>query len=176
MVTQRELNNIKRHLNSSINDANEIPQESMEINEINISILSACKESIEGQLTNYDKNDWIDSLEENEENNKNVADTGERVINKLKGIILEFKHHMESIEKGKTRQFEEIIRKERLELEKQEHEREWELKKTEMELAYREKMEIEWLQVEKFRLQNEKELKCTEIEKSAKESNQQNSG
>ena len=141
MVTQRELNNIKRHLNSSINDANEIPQESMEINEINISILSACKESIEGQLTNYDKNDWIDSLEENEENNKNVADTGERVINKLKGIILEFKHHMESIEK--TRQFEEIIRKERLELEKQEHERELELKKTEMELAYREKMEIE---------------------------------
>ena len=124
MVTQRELNNIKRHLNSSINDANEIPQESMEINEINISILSACKESIEGQLTNYDKNDWIDSLEENKENNKNVADTGERVINKLKGIILEFKHHMESIEKEKTRQFEEIIRKERLELEKQEHERE----------------------------------------------------
>ena len=176
MVTQRELNNIKTHLNSSINDANEIPQESMEINEINISILSACKESIEGQLTNYDKNDWIDSLEENEENNKNVADTGERVINKLKGIILEFKHHMESIEKEKTRQFEEIIRKERLEFEKQEHERELELKKTEMELAYREKMEIEWLQVEKFRLQNEKELKCTEIEKSAKESNQQNSG
>ena len=143
MVTQSELNNIKRHLNSSINDANEIPQESMEINEINISILSACKESIEGQLTNYDKNDWIDSLEENEENNKNVADTGERVINKLKGIILEFKHHMESIEKEKTRQFEEIIRKERLEFEKQEHERELELKKTEMELAYREKMEIE---------------------------------
>ena len=176
MVTQSELNNIKTHLNSSINDANEIPQESMEINEINISILSACKESIEGQLTNYDKNDWIDSLEENEENNKNVADTGERVINKLKGIILEFKHHMESIEKEKTRQFEEIIRKERLEFEKQEHERELELKKTEMELAYREKMEIEWLQVEKFRLQNEKELKCTEIEKSAKESNQQNSG
>ena len=142
MVTQRELNNIKRHLNSSINDANEIPQESMEINEINISILSACKESIEGQLTNYDKNDWIDSPEENEENNKNVADTGERVINKLKSIILEFKHHMESIEKEKTRQFEEMIRKERLELEKQEHERKSELKKTEMELAYREKMEI----------------------------------
>ena len=143
MVTQSELNNIKTHLNSSINDANEILAVSMEINEINISILSACKESIEGQLTNYDKNDWIDSLEENEENNKNVADTGERVINKLKGIILEFKHHMESIEKEKTRQFEEIIRKERLEFEKQEHERELELKKTEMELAYREKMEIE---------------------------------
>ena len=143
MVTQRELNNIKRHLNSSINNANELPQESMEINEINIRILSACKESIERQLTFYDKNDWIDSLEEDEENNKNVADTGERVINKLKGIILEFKHHMESIEKEKTRQFEEIIRKEKLELEKQEHERELELKKTEMELAYREKMEIE---------------------------------
>ena len=36
---------------------------------------------------------------------------------------------MESIEKEKTRQFEEIIRKERFELEKPEHERELELKK-----------------------------------------------
>ena len=53
MVTQREMNNIKRHLNSSINDVNELLLESkcMEINEINIGILSACKESIEEQLT-----------------------------------------------------------------------------------------------------------------------------
>ena len=85
------------------------------------------KESIEEQSTNYDKhlNEWIDSLEENEENEKNignyenVADTGKRVVNQLKGIILGFKHHMESIEKEKTRQFEEIMRKERFELEKQ---------------------------------------------------------
>ena len=82
----------------------------MEINEINIGVLLACKESIEKQLTNYDKqlNEWIDSLEENEENVKNienyenVSDTGKRVTNKLKGIILGFKHHMESIEKEKT--------------------------------------------------------------------------
>ena len=143
--------------------------------------LSACKEIIEEQLTNYDKqrNEWIDLLEENEENGKNignyenVAETGKNVMNKLKGIILGFKHHIESIEKKKTRQFEEIMRKEKLELEKQEHERE--LKKTEMELAYREKLEKEELQVEKW-LKNEKELKCTKIEINAKESNQQNSG
>ena len=57
MATQREMNNMKRHLRSSINDANELLQESksVEINEINIGILSACKDSIEGQLTNYDK-------------------------------------------------------------------------------------------------------------------------
>ena len=117
--------------------------------------LSACKEIIEEQLTNYDKqrNEWIDLLEENEENGKNienyenVAETGKNVMNKLKGIILGFKHHIESKEKKKTRQFEEIMRKEKLELEKQEHERE--LKKTEMELAYREKLEKEELQVEK---------------------------
>ena len=131
MVTQREMNNMKRHLNASINDANELLQESksMQTNEINIGILSACKESIEEKLTNYDKqrNEWIDSLEENEENDKdienyeNVADTGKRVMNKLKRIILGFKHHMESIEKEKTRQFAEIMRKERLSLEKQEH-------------------------------------------------------
>ena len=54
MVTHREMNNIKRHLNSSINDANELLQESKskEVTEINIGILSACKESIEEQLTN----------------------------------------------------------------------------------------------------------------------------
>ena len=106
-------------------------------------------------MTKYDKqlNEWIDSLEENEENDKdienyaNVADTGKRVMNTLKGIILGLKHHMESIEKGKTYHFEEIMRKERLELEIQEHERESELKKTEMELAYREKLEMERLQV-----------------------------
>ena len=87
-----------------------------------------------------------------------------------------FKHHMECIEKEKLRQFKEIMRKERLELENQENEEELELKKTKMELTYREKLEVERLQVEKLRLQNEKELKCTEIEISAKESNQQNSG
>ena len=63
------------------------------------------------------------------------------------------------------------MRKERLELEKQEHERESELKKTEMQPAYKEKLEME-----KLRLRNEKELKCTETEINAKESNQQNSG
>ena len=88
MVTQREMNNLKRHLNSSINDANELPQESKskEVTEINIGILSACKESIEEQLTNYEKqrNEQIDSLEENKENDKNikkyenVADTGKK--------------------------------------------------------------------------------------------------
>ena len=53
-------------------------------------------------MTKYDKqlNEWIDSLEENEENDKdienyaNVADTGNRVTNTLKGIILGLKHHM----------------------------------------------------------------------------------
>ena len=135
-------------------------------------------------MTSYDKqrNEWIDSLEEKKknikdiENYENVADTGKSVMNKLKGIILGFKHHMESIEKEKTRQFEEIMRKERLELEKQEHERELELNKTEMELVYREKLEMKRLQVEKLRLQNEKELKRTELEINARESNQQNSG
>ena len=54
-----------------------------------------------------------------------------------------------------SRQFEEIMRKERLKLEKQEHERKLELKKLEMELIYREKFEMERLQVEKLRFQNE---------------------
>ena len=134
MVTQREVNNMERNLSSSINDANELLQESksMGINESNIGILLACKESIEEQLTNYDKqrNEQNDSLEEKKmtriQKIMKTLLTLEKVMNKLKGIILGFKHHMESIEKEKTRQFEEIMRKERLELEKQEHERELE--------------------------------------------------
>ena len=52
MVTQREMNYMKKRLNSSTNDAHELLQESksIEINEINIGILSTCKESIEEQL------------------------------------------------------------------------------------------------------------------------------
>ena len=42
---------------------------------------------------------------------KTLLTLGKRVMNKLKGKILGFKHHMESREKEKTRQFEEIIRK-----------------------------------------------------------------
>ena len=67
MVMQREMNNMKRYFNSSINDTNELLQESksMEINEINIDILLTCKKSIEEQLTNYDKQlkEWIGSPE-----------------------------------------------------------------------------------------------------------------
>ena len=83
------MNNMKRHLNSSTNDANEPLQESksMEVNKINIGILLGCKESIAEQLTNYQKqvNECVDSLEESEENDKNIANyenvtnTGKRV-------------------------------------------------------------------------------------------------
>ena len=129
MVTQREMNNMKRHTlelkywwrKGATKEFN-----SVETGQINIFILLACKESTEEQLTNYDKqfNEWIDSLKENQENDKNIENyenfthSGKRVMNKLKGIILGFKHHMESIEKKKRRQFEEIMRKERPESEK----------------------------------------------------------
>ena len=51
------MNNMKRHFSSSINDGNELLQESKSvmIKEINIDILLACKESIVNQLTNFDK-------------------------------------------------------------------------------------------------------------------------
>ena len=83
------MNNMKRHLNSSTNDANEPLQESksMKVNKINIGILLGYKESIAEQLTNYQKqvNECVDSLEESEENDKNIANyenvtnTGKRV-------------------------------------------------------------------------------------------------
>ena len=89
MTPQREMNNMKRHLNSSTNDANEPLQESksMEVNKINIGILLGCKESIAEQLTNYDKqlNECIDSLEENEENDKNIENY-ENIINTGKRV------------------------------------------------------------------------------------------
>ena len=88
-------------------------------------------------------NQWIDSSEGNEENYKNIKNYEEKVMNKLKGIIFEFKNHMK---------FEETIKKESLELEKQGIEWELELKKTEMELAYKENLEMERFQIEKLRL------------------------
>ena len=42
---------------------------------------------------------------------KTLLTLGKRVMNKLKGTILGFKHHMKLIEKEKTRQFKEIMRK-----------------------------------------------------------------
>ena len=89
MTPQREMNNMKRHLNSSTNDANEPLQESksMEVNKINIGISLGYKESIAEQLTNYDKqlNECIDSLEENEENDKNIENY-ENIINNGKRV------------------------------------------------------------------------------------------
>ena len=83
------MNNMKRHWNSSTNDEKDPLQESksMEINKINIGILLGYKESIAEQLTNYQKqvNECVDSLEESEENDKNIANyenvtnTGKRV-------------------------------------------------------------------------------------------------
>ena len=50
----------------------------MEINVIIIAILLACKESIERQLKNHDMqlNKWIDLLEQNEENEKDIENYG----------------------------------------------------------------------------------------------------
>ena len=59
---------------------------------------------------------------------------------------------MESIEKKKTCQFEEIMTKERLELVKREHGWKLELNKMKVELAYKGKLEMERLQVEKLRI------------------------
>ena len=87
-------------------------------------------------------------------------------------MILGLKHHMESIEKKKIRQFEEIMAKEILEWLKREHGWKLELKKTKVGEAYRGKLEMEKLQEEKLRIWNEKQLKCTETEIKAKESNQ----
>ena len=175
MVTQREINSTKRHLNSLINDAVALLDDSktMDINEMNAGILLVCKESIEEKLENYNKqlSDFFDTLPENEENEKmienyeNVLLHGKGILNKLKGTIMGFQQRIETEEKDKQRKQQQEI-----ELEKEKYEQELNLKKTEMEIALQEKIEIERLQIEKLRLQNEKELKSAEIEVYAQQS------
>ena len=178
MVTQREMNSAKRQLNTLVNDAIELLNESksMEINEMNTGILLVCRESIEEELENYKKqlNDFINTLEtENEENDKllenyeNTTMNGKITLNKLNRVIMGFQQQRE-----KQLELEERIRKEKYEYEQERYEQELQLKKTEMELALREKLEIEKLQIEKMKLQNEKELKSTEIEVRTKENTQ----
>ena len=178
MVTQREMNSAKRQLNTLVNDAIELLNESksMEINEMNTGILLVCRESIEEELENYKKqlNGFINTLEtENEENDKllenyeNTTMNGKITLNKLNRVIMGFQQQRE-----KQLELEERIRKEKYEYEQERYEQELQLKKTEMELALREKLEIEKLQIEKMKLQNEKELKSTEIEVRTKENTQ----
>ena len=174
MVTQRELNIKKRHLNASINEANELlnNEKTLQVNEINIGILIVCEEKLLDQVEKYEKQleEWLASIDENEENDslgnfENVLLNGKKIANQLKGTIIGFQKTLENEAKERLGQKETEENAKKLEIEKQEHEHEREinLRKTEMELASRERLEMERIHLEKLKLQSETEIKTAKM-------------
>ena len=72
MVTQRQMNSLKRHFNAAIKEVSDLLNENKEIKEGNVAVFIVCKENTEGQLQKYCKEfeRFEETLEENEENEK----------------------------------------------------------------------------------------------------------
>ena len=50
MVTQRQMNSLKRRFNAAIKEVSDLLNEIGEIKEENVAVFLVCKENIEGQL------------------------------------------------------------------------------------------------------------------------------
>ena len=102
MVTQRQMNSLKRHFNAAIKEVSDLLNENKEIKEGNVARI-VCKENTEGQLQKYCKEfeRFEETLEENEENEKilvnyeSVIIEASKLLNHLKGII---KGHQQMLE------------------------------------------------------------------------------
>ena len=103
MVTQRQMNSLKRHFNTAIKEVSDLLNENKEIKEGNVAVFIVCKENTEGQLQKYCKEfeRFEETLEENEENEKilvnyeSVIIEASKLLNHLKGII---KGHQQMLE------------------------------------------------------------------------------
>ena len=103
MVTQRQMNSLKRHFNAAIKEVSDLLNENKEIKEGSVAVFIVCKENTEGQLQKYCKEfeRFEETLEENEENEKilvnyeSVIIEASKLLNHLKGII---KGHQQMLE------------------------------------------------------------------------------
>ena len=103
MVTQRQMNSLKRHFNAAIREVSDLLNENKEIKEGNVAVFIVCKENTEGQLQKYCKEfeRFEETLEENEEKEKilvnyeSVIIEASKLLNHLKGII---KGHQQMLE------------------------------------------------------------------------------
>ena len=103
MVTQRQMNSLKRHFNAAIKEVSDLLNENKEVKEGNVAVFIVCKENTEGQLQKYCKEfeRFEETLEENEENEKilvnyeSVIIEASKLLNHLKGII---KGHQQMLE------------------------------------------------------------------------------
>ena len=103
MVTQRQMNSLKRHFNAAIKEVSDLLNENKEIKEGNVAVFIVCKENTEGQLQKYCKEfeRFEETLEENEEKEKilvnyeSVIIEASKLLNHLKGII---KGHQQMLE------------------------------------------------------------------------------
>ena len=81
MVTQRQMNSLKRRFNAAIKEVSDLLNENREIKEGNVAVFIVCKENLEEQLQKYCKEfeRFEETLEENEENEK-ILENCESVI------------------------------------------------------------------------------------------------
>ena len=104
MVTQRQMNSLKRRFNASIKEVSDLLNENKQIKEGNVAVFIVCKENIEGQLQKYCKEfeRFEETLEENEENEKilvnyeSVIIEASKLLNHLKGIIKGYQQMLEA--------------------------------------------------------------------------------
>ena len=123
MVTKRQLNSLKRHLNAIMKEAMELTNKEKEQN---YSLLIVCKESIEEQLDTYCKQleVFMDDLPENEENDtmvesyENTTLEANCLLNQLKGAIKEHQRQIEAEEREKNEKLRNEKNNEKLRNEK----------------------------------------------------------
>ena len=72
MVTQRQMNSLKRRFNAAIKEVLDLLYKNREVKEENMAVFIVCKENIKKQLQKYCKKfeSFEETLEENGENEK----------------------------------------------------------------------------------------------------------
>ena len=95
MVTQRQMNSLKRCFNAAIKEVSDLLNKNREIKEENVAVFIVFKENLEEQSQKYctEFERFKETLEENEENEKilenyeNVIMEASKLLNQIKGVI-----------------------------------------------------------------------------------------
>ena len=95
MVTQRQMNSLKRCFNAAIKEVSDLLNKNREIKEENVAVFIVFKENLEEQSQKYctEFERFEETLEENEENEKilenyeNVIMEASKLLNQIKGVI-----------------------------------------------------------------------------------------
>ena len=151
MVTQRQMNSLKRGFNAAIKEVSDLLNENREIKEENVAVFIVCKENLEEQLQKSCKEfeRFEETLEENEENEKilenyeNVIMEASKLLNHAKGTIKGHHQILEVTQRENQRkaEVEERENQRKAEVEERENQRQAELEQE--KLSVDEKLQLE---------------------------------